>query len=60
SHESGEPGHVHFVVQPIDSEAIERFGRGPDLQAAMFEANELPDPGEVAEYAERARGLFNG
>ena len=58
SHERGEPGHVHFVVQPIGREAIARFGSGPDLQAAMFEANELPDPVDMAQYAEKARELF--
>lgn len=59
SHDRGEPGHVHFVVQPIDHAAIDRFGRGPDLQAAMFAANELPNVVAVAEYAQRAREAFS-
>lgn len=55
------PGHIHFVIQPEADEAVARFGTwGPALQSAMFEANEMPDPGEVEAFAARARVAFGG
>lgn len=59
SHPGGSPVHLHFVVQPIGSEQIERFGgTGPRLQASMFEAGVWPVDSEVAAYCDRARRLF--
>ena len=40
--------HIHFVVQPATTEAIEAIGAyGPVLVAGMFEQGELPDPAAV-------------
>jgi diadenosine tetraphosphate (Ap4A) HIT family hydrolase len=37
SHAGGIPGHIHYVVQPVTREQVERFGAcGPELQVAMF------------------------
>lgn len=58
SHQGGTPVHIHFVVQPVTTEQRNRLGGGAYLQAAMFHANELPDPGAVAAFAERARSAF--
>lgn len=48
--------HLHFVLQPVWPEA----GRpvGPTLQAAMFEASELPSPPAVEEFCDRARAAL--
>jgi diadenosine tetraphosphate (Ap4A) HIT family hydrolase len=59
SHAGGRPVHLHYVVQPVTKEQT-RDGVGPDLQAAMFAAGELPDPAEVERFAERAREHFDG
>jgi hypothetical protein len=46
--------HIHFVVQPEhDGER-----HGPRLQVAMFDRGELPDAGEAAAFAERARAVL--
>jgi diadenosine tetraphosphate (Ap4A) HIT family hydrolase len=59
SHEGREPGHVHFVVQPVTHELMERYDAfGPRLQSAMFERGELPDPADAAAFAECARELL--
>jgi diadenosine tetraphosphate (Ap4A) HIT family hydrolase len=59
SHEGREPGHVHFVVQPVTRQAMEEHdAHGPRLQAAMFERGELPDPQAAASFAARARELL--
>jgi diadenosine tetraphosphate (Ap4A) HIT family hydrolase len=58
---SAGPVHIHWVVQPITYELIRKYGlRGPALQAAMFEANEFPDPVEVDTLAAAAREWFAG
>jgi tRNA (cmo5U34)-methyltransferase len=54
SHAGGEPGHIHFVVQPAWSGPQ----RGAALQAAMFNAGEEPTRAEVEAFAERARELL--
>jgi diadenosine tetraphosphate (Ap4A) HIT family hydrolase len=59
SHLGGQPGHSHYVVQPVTREqmaAYEAFG--PGLQVAMSRAGDVPDEAEVARLAERARQLF--
>ena len=43
SHAGGEPGHIHWVVQPAWASTDEK-SRGPHLQAAMFDRGESPDP----------------
>jgi len=58
SHAGGVPGHIHFVVQPVTAATVTAFGRGPKMQAAMFDANEHPDPTKVENYADAARPLF--
>lgn len=58
SHQGGIPGHIHFVLQPVTAEQRARLGGAATLQAAMFEAGELPPAGEVEELAERARAAF--
>ena len=53
--------HVHFVVQPATTEAIEAVGaHGPALQAGMFEQGEMPDPAAVEAFCDRARTVFAG
>ncbi|MEV4254089.1 hypothetical protein AB0J52_13100 [Spirillospora sp. NPDC049652] len=59
SHAGGEPGHIHFVVQPVRKEDMERFGAfGPALQRAMFIADERPGPAEVEAFCARVRPLL--
>lgn len=59
SHADGVPGHIHWVVQPVEASADPRR-RGPQLQAAMFDGGELPDPAAVQELASRMRALLSG
>jgi diadenosine tetraphosphate (Ap4A) HIT family hydrolase len=57
SHADNVPGHIHFVLQPV--EASEDPGRrGANLQAAMFAAGELPDPAAVEEAADDLRAVL--
>ena len=61
SHAGGSPVHIHFVVQPVTKTQISTFGaHGPQLQAAMFSVNELPDRSEIEMAAARATLLFAG
>ena len=56
SHAGGVPGHIHFVVQPVSQELMDRYGvHGPGLQKAMFEAGEPSPEDEVEAFSERAR-----
>jgi diadenosine tetraphosphate (Ap4A) HIT family hydrolase len=51
--------HIHFVVQPATTEAIEAVGDyGPGLPAGMFAAGELPDPAAMQAFSDRARVAF--
>ena len=51
--------HIHFVVQPATTGAIEAIGsHGPALPAGMFDRGELPDPAAVEAFSDRARVLF--
>lgn len=60
SHAGRRPGHIHYVVQPVDQQTIARHdAHGPKLQAAMFDANEPPDPAHIEEYADRARTAWH-
>lgn len=59
SHAGGEPGHIHYVVQPVSRSQLNQLGlHGPRLQVAMFDAAELPPPNAVELFAEQARGLM--
>jgi diadenosine tetraphosphate (Ap4A) HIT family hydrolase len=59
SHADNVPGHIHWVVQPAAASA-DPARRGPQLQAAMFERGELPDPAAAARAAEAVRALIRG
>jgi len=51
--------HVHFVVQPATTEAIDAVGAyGPTLVAGMFDRAEPPDPAAVEGLCDRARVAF--
>jgi diadenosine tetraphosphate (Ap4A) HIT family hydrolase len=57
SHADNVPGHIHWVVQPV--EASEDPGRrGAHLQAAMFDAGEMPDPAAMEDAADRVRAAL--
>ena len=56
SHAGGEPGHIHFVVQPVSRETMDKHAAyGPSLQMAMFAAGEGLPEDEVEAFCERAR-----
>lgn len=60
SHAAAVPGHVHYVVQPVTAEQVAATGlHGPALQMKMFQDDQAPSERSVAEFAERARVLFN-
>ena len=51
--------HIHFVVQPATTDAIDAVGAyGPGLQAGMFDRNELPALEAVDAFSDRARAAF--
>jgi diadenosine tetraphosphate (Ap4A) HIT family hydrolase len=59
SHMDRQPGHIHFVVQPVTEELMARHDlHGPHLQVALFAANEPPDESEAAAFADAARALW--
>lgn len=59
SHAGRQPGHIHYVIQPVTREQIAHFdAHGPHLQAAMFTAAQSPDTADVEHTADRARALF--
>ena len=61
SHAGGEPGHIHFVVQPVTRGQMDELGlHGPRLQVEMFGRGEEPDPDAAASFAERARAAWPG
>jgi diadenosine tetraphosphate (Ap4A) HIT family hydrolase len=55
----GEPGHVHFVVQPVTKDQRLEHGGGARLQVAMFDAKVSPPRADVEEFAARARTAFS-
>lgn len=56
SFSDGQPGHIHFVLQPVSRTDRDRVGRsGPFIQTATFEENKTPDVEAVAEFCDRAR-----
>jgi diadenosine tetraphosphate (Ap4A) HIT family hydrolase len=59
SHAHGQPGHIHYVVQPVTQAQKVRFGaHGPALQMAMFSEGETPTDEEIERVARRARELI--
>ena len=61
SHQDRQPGHVHFVVQPVSQAQMEEHeAHGPKLQVALFERGELPDPDAAAVFADRVRDALAG
>lgn len=59
SHAGGRPVHVHYVVQPVTRQDVERLGTyGPSLQVALFEHGRAPAATQIEQLAERARVLF--
>jgi hypothetical protein len=59
SHAGGSPVHIHFVVQPVTKAQMSAMGlHGPQMQAAMFSAGELPDRGDIEAVSADARRLF--
>ena len=58
SHAGGQPGHIHFVVQPVSREQRLRYGGGVRVQVAMFDAKVLPPADQVERVAARARAAF--
>jgi diadenosine tetraphosphate (Ap4A) HIT family hydrolase len=57
SHADNVPGHIHWVVQPVAADD-DPSRRGPQLQAAMFERGDLPDPSAVEQAAVRVREIL--
>jgi len=62
SHGEAQRKHLHFVVQPVTTTLMDRHGglRSEQLQAAMFNSGEHPDPVKVEEFCRQARDLFTG
>jgi diadenosine tetraphosphate (Ap4A) HIT family hydrolase len=59
SHSGGAPGHIHFVVQPVTTADMERFGaHGPALQLAMFSDGTLPEQTDIETVCDRLRTAF--
>lgn len=56
SHAQRSPGHIHFVVQPVGNDLMDRFdAHGPELQLRMFQADEAMDPIAMRAAADRVR-----
>ena len=59
SHAGWEPGHIHFVLQPIWNDLRREHERpGPSLQVDMFNAKVQPPRQELEAFAARARQLI--
>lgn len=59
SHAGRRPGHIHYVVQPVDHDTMRRHdAHGPKLQAAMFDLDDPPSASSIGEFATRARNLW--
>ncbi len=60
SHAGGIPVHIHYVVQPVTADLMERHGsHGPVLQVAMFADGDVPGDDRIEEVASRARAAFD-
>jgi hypothetical protein len=59
SHVGREPGHIHYVVQPITAALMDsRPELGPRLQAEMFADGHMPPEEEIVVFADAARLAF--
>ncbi len=59
SHADRRAGHIHFVVQPVTSEQMNRLGaHGPALQVRMFGDGVDPDPHAAARAAAAIRAAL--
>lgn len=60
SHAHHEPGHIHFVVQPVGERLTAQYGaHGPELQVRMFRDNDPMEEASVVGTAERIRIHLN-
>jgi diadenosine tetraphosphate (Ap4A) HIT family hydrolase len=56
SHADRQPGHIHFVIQPVGDALMKRYdAHGPELQVRMFRAGEAMDPASMHDAAARVR-----
>jgi diadenosine tetraphosphate (Ap4A) HIT family hydrolase len=56
SHADAQPGHIHWVVQPVTRAQMKEFDdHGPHLQVKMFERGDVPDAAAVERFADAAR-----
>lgn len=56
SFSGGEPGHIHYVLQPVTRALRDRVGKsGPFIQTAMFEADETLPLAAVEQFCDKAR-----
>jgi hypothetical protein len=61
SHGSNEEKHLHWIIQPVSTETVQRHGglHAEALQTAMFEADEYPDYDDVERFCTKVRRMFN-
>ena len=60
SHAGGVAMHIHYVVQPVTTDLMERHAsHGPALQVAMFAEGTVPDDDRIEDIASRARAAFD-
>lgn len=60
SHADGVPVHIHYVVQPVTTDQMQRHqAHGPMLQVAMFTGGEAPESHQIEALATRARAAFH-
>jgi diadenosine tetraphosphate (Ap4A) HIT family hydrolase len=56
SHADRKPGHIHFVIQPVDDGLMRRYdAHGPELQVRMFRTADPMEPAAVLDAAARIR-----
>lgn len=56
SHAERQPGHIHFVIQPVGETLMAQHdAHGPELQVRMFRAGEQMAPASMTAAAERIR-----
>lgn len=52
SHAGGSPVHIHYVVQPVTTELLDRYGsHGPVLQVSMFAEGDMPPADRIDDIA---------
>jgi len=60
SHAQREPGHIHFVVQPVGDTLMAHYDAyGPELQVRMFRTDEHMDSALMINAAERIRAQLD-